>query len=91
MATNRHRIELALNGPSIIGSIKLDDIEIGSAVTSIEIPHTAVGEVLMLNLGMALLEGMRFKGSPYIGVSPESAEVLVRLGWTPPEGAENGE
>lgn len=81
---------IEINNPSIVagaGSLKLDDVDISKCVRGFAIPPVKVGDILRVELDVVAMQGMHFTGSEYVGIPAETADLLITLGWTPPDGS----
>jgi len=83
------RVQIDMAGPAAgihdTDRIIVDDADITTCVTTIEIPPTALGDLLRVNLGLLVLPGLRVDAdSAHIGVSNRTHDLLIELGWTPP-------
>lgn len=68
-------------------SIKLDGVDITNCIRGIEIPFVAAGDLLRVTLDVIALPGFHFKGGAWTGVADATAELLITMGWTPPDGS----
>lgn len=66
-------------------SIMVDGVEVRNSVRAWAVPLTKVGELNRVILDVLALDGVSFAGSAYVGVTGETADLLVKLGWLPPD------
>ena len=78
-------IEIPNGVPAAKGTrIVVNGVEIQNAVVSLEMPYVRPGDLVHVVLGLQALDGVRFRGSAYVGVAPETVALLTAWGWTPP-------
>ena len=67
------------------GTLSLDGHDISNGARGFALTG-AVGEVTRLELDLVLLDTTEFSGEVHVTIPPATAELLERLGWTPPGG-----
>lgn len=76
----RAEIDIRRGGPS---SIALDGHDVADGVHGLTLTF-AVSDVPRLSLDLHLAEDVAFSGEVQVVIPDATAELLTRLGWTPP-------
>lgn len=68
-------------------TVAIDGHDIASAVRSFSLRHQAGQGVPSLELDL-LVVPFEFEGKVQVRIKPETLDLLIRLGWTPPAAAD---
>lgn len=87
-----YKVEIDMHG-QVAGvhkddTIKIDGVNYGNGIRGFAVPYTRAGDLMRVELDVLVLDGnFRFKDCAYVGVPQETADLLITLGWTPPDGS----
>lgn len=82
MESKKHQVDIVQHS-QVSATILVDGIPIQDAVRSFEL-SSQVGQLQEVTLSL-IPQGMTYKGEAVIGVTPLTRDLLVRLGWMPPD------
>lgn len=66
------------------GEVKLDGLDVSKIVQRLTVEATA-GDGITVTLAFPVRENIHFAGEARVDLDPRTAELLQRLGWTPPD------
>lgn len=79
-------VEIELK-PHGLAAIKLNGFDISNGIRGYQLNHDAAGHTPLLYLDPLIVDQGSVRGDMKVYVSPAAADLLCRLGWTPPGGA----
>lgn len=88
----RFKVEIDMTG-EVAGydkrdTIKIDGINYASGIRGFSVPHTRAGDLVRVELDVLCVGlGFHFADCAYVGIPQETADLLITLGWTPPDGS----
>jgi hypothetical protein len=74
------RVERTADGR---GLVEVNGVDVTRGVTGASM-ELAPNKPTRVWLSMAVVDGAQFSGSAHVGVATPTAELLIKLGWTPP-------
>lgn len=82
MEGKKHRVDITQHS-QVSATILVDGVPIQDAVRRFEL-SSQVGQLQEVTLSL-IPQGMTYKGEAVVNVTPLTRDLLVRLGWMPPE------